>query len=35
VKTLLARLDEARALAVDIASFGFVNLMQARHRLLQ
>jgi pimeloyl-ACP methyl ester carboxylesterase len=33
VKTLLSRLDEARALAVDIASFGFVNVMQARHRL--
>ena len=33
MKTLLSRLDEARALAVDIASFGFVNLMQARHRL--
>jgi dienelactone hydrolase len=33
MKTLLARLDEARALAVDFASFGFVNAMQARHRL--
>jgi hypothetical protein len=33
VKRLLARLDEARALAVDVASFGFVNAMQARHGL--
>ena len=32
-RTFLSRLDEARALAVDIASFGFVNVMQARHRL--
>lgn len=33
MKRLLARLDEARALAIDIASFGFVNVMQARHKL--
>jgi len=33
MKKLLARLDEARALAVDFASFGFVNAMQARHPL--
>jgi dienelactone hydrolase len=33
VKRLLAKLDEMRALAVDVASFGFVNIMQARHPL--
>ncbi len=32
-RTLLSRLDQARALAVDWVSFGFVNVMQARHRL--
>jgi hypothetical protein len=32
-RPLLERLDEMRALAVDIASFGFVNLLQARHPL--
>lgn len=32
-RTLLSRLDEARALAVDWVSFGFVNVMQARHPL--
>jgi hypothetical protein len=32
-RTLLSRLDEARALAVDWFSFGFVNLLQARHPL--
>jgi dienelactone hydrolase len=32
-RTLLSRFDEFRALGVDIASFGFVNLLQARHRL--
>jgi dienelactone hydrolase len=32
-RTLLSRLDEARALAVDWVSFGLVNLMQSRHRL--
>ena len=30
---LLARLDHLRAVAVDFASFGFVNLLQARHPL--
>ena len=33
MKKLLARIDEARALAVDFASFGFINVMHARHRL--
>ncbi|HEX4141292.1 MAG TPA: hypothetical protein VHY09_13160 [Candidatus Methylacidiphilales bacterium] len=32
-RSLLSRLDEARALAVDYVSFGLVNLMQARHPL--
>ena len=32
-RTFLSRLDEARAMAVDLVSFGFVNVMQARHRL--
>jgi dienelactone hydrolase len=32
-RTTLSRLDEARALLVDWVSFGFVNVMQARHRL--
>jgi hypothetical protein len=32
-RTLLSRLDQARAMAVDLVSFGFVNAMQARHRL--
>lgn len=32
-RTLLSRLDEIRALTVDVASFGFVNLLQARHKL--
>jgi len=32
-RTLLSRLDQARAIAVDVASFGFVNLLQARHPL--
>jgi hypothetical protein len=32
-RTVLSRLDEARALAVDLVSFGFVNLLQARHPL--
>ena len=32
-RPLLERLDEMRALAVDVASFGFVNLLQARHPL--
>jgi len=32
-RTLLSRLDEARALAVDFASFGFINLIQTRHPL--
>lgn len=32
-RTLLSRLDEARATAVDLVSFGFVNLLQARHPL--
>ena len=32
-RTLLSRIDEARALAVDWFSFGFVNLLQARHPL--
>ena len=33
VPSLFSRLDHARALAVDFASFGFVNLLQARHSL--
>jgi dienelactone hydrolase len=33
VKPLLPRLDEWRALAFDFLSFGFVNLLQARHPL--
>jgi hypothetical protein len=33
VKPLLSRLDHWRALAFDIVSFGFVNLLQARHPL--
>jgi hypothetical protein len=33
VNRLLAKLDEMRALAVDLASFGFVSVMQARHPL--
>lgn len=32
-RTLLSRLDQARAIAVDLVSFGFVNLLQARHPL--
>ena len=32
-RTLLSRLDEAWALAVDGVSFGLVNLMQSRHPL--
>ena len=32
-RTLFSRLDEARAMAVDLVSFGFVNVMQARHPL--
>jgi dienelactone hydrolase len=32
-RTLLARLDQARATTVDLVSFGFVNLLQARHPL--
>jgi hypothetical protein len=32
-RTLLSRLDEARAIAVDVVSFGFVNVLQARHPL--
>jgi dienelactone hydrolase len=32
-RTLLSRLDEARALAVDWFSFGFVNMLQSRHPL--
>ena len=32
-RTLLSRIDEARALAVDWFSFGFVNLLQSRHPL--
>jgi dienelactone hydrolase len=32
-RTFLSRLDEARATAVDLVSFGFVNLLQARHPL--
>ncbi len=32
-RTFLSRLDEARAMAVDLVSFGFVNAMQARHLL--
>ncbi|HUB67809.1 MAG TPA: hypothetical protein VL981_10030 [Candidatus Methylacidiphilales bacterium] len=30
-RTFLSRLDEARAMIVDAISFGFVNLLQARH----
>ncbi len=33
VSSFLSRLDHARALAIDWVSFGFVNLLQARHRL--
>jgi dienelactone hydrolase len=33
MKPLLTRLDHLRAVAVDFASFGFVNLLQARHPL--
>lgn len=32
-RTLLSRLDQARAVALDVVSFGFVNLLQARHPL--
>jgi dienelactone hydrolase len=32
-RTFLSRVDEARAMLVDLVSFGFVNVMQARHRL--
>lgn len=32
-RTLLSRLDQAYATAVDLVSFGFVNLLQARHPL--
>src|SRR5471032_662006 len=32
-RTLLSRLDQARATTVDLVSFGFVNLLQARHPL--
>src|SRR5471032_2580059 len=32
-RTFLSRLDQARAMAVDWVSFGFVNLLQARHPL--
>jgi dienelactone hydrolase len=32
-RTLLSHVDEARALAVDWFSFGFVNLLQSRHPL--
>ena len=32
-RSLLSRLDEARALAVDGVSFGLINLMQSRHAL--
>jgi dienelactone hydrolase len=32
-RTFLSRVDRARALAVDWVSFGFVNLLQARHPL--
>ena len=32
-RSFLARLDHARAVAVDVASFGFVNVLQARHPL--
>jgi dienelactone hydrolase len=32
-RPLLERLDEIRALTVDVVSFGFVNLLQARHPL--
>jgi dienelactone hydrolase len=32
-RSLLSRLDEARALLVDGVSFGLVNLMQSRHPL--
>jgi dienelactone hydrolase len=33
MKPLLSRLDHWRALAFDFVSFGFVNLLQARHPL--
>ena len=33
MKPLLSRLDRWRALAFDFVSFGFVNLLQARHPL--
>ena len=33
MKPLLSRLDHLRAVAVDLVSFGFVNLLQARHSL--
>ena len=32
-RTFLSRVDQTRALAVDWISFGFVNLLQARHPL--
>ncbi len=32
-RPLLSRLDEAYATTVDLVSFGFVNLLQARHPL--
>jgi len=32
-RTLLSRLDEARALLIDGFSFGFINVLQARHPL--
>ncbi len=32
-RTLISRLDQAYATTVDVASFGFVNLLQARHPL--
>jgi dienelactone hydrolase len=32
-RTFLSKLDQARAMAVDWVSFGFVNLLQARHPL--
>jgi hypothetical protein len=32
-RPLLSRIDEMRALAIDYCSFGFVNLLQARHPL--
>ena len=33
MKTILGRLDYLRAMTIDLASFGFVNLLQARHPL--